>query len=190
MIWTAPNILTTIRILLIPILVVFFYLPFTHHHGFSATIFLLAALTDWLDGFLARYFRQTTKLGAFLDPVADKLMVATALGLLIALYSYSWVAIPAIIVICREIIVSALREWMAEIGQRSVVKVSIIGKIKTTCQMVSIFLLLLKPKSLTDFLVILGFLLLYISVILTVYSMWIYLSAAYKALKSKKDHGY
>ncbi|MBK2125765.1 CDP-diacylglycerol--glycerol-3-phosphate 3-phosphatidyltransferase [Fangia hongkongensis] len=187
MIWTVPNILTMLRILLIPVLVIAFYVPFPHHHGVSATIFLLAALTDWLDGFLARYFQQTTKLGAFLDPVADKLMVATALGLLIALYPYPWVAVPAIIIICREIIVSALREWMAEIGQRSVVKVSMVGKVKTACQMAAIFLLLLKPKSLTDLWVILGFILLYAAVILTVYSMWLYLSAAYKAVKEDKS---
>ncbi|GGG02556.1 MULTISPECIES: CDP-diacylglycerol--glycerol-3-phosphate 3-phosphatidyltransferase [Cysteiniphilum] len=184
MIWTVPNILTMLRILLIPFLVVAFYVPFPHHHGVSATLFLLAALTDWLDGFLARYFQQTTKLGAFLDPVADKLMVATALGLLIALYPYPWVALPAIIIICREIIVSALREWMAEIGQRSVVKVSFVGKVKTAAQMAAIFILLLKPKDLGNIWVILGFVLLYIAVILTVYSMWLYLSAAYKAIKA------
>lgn len=183
MIWTAPNVLTVLRILLIPILVVAFYVPFPHHHGVSAVIFLVAALTDWFDGFLARYFEQTTKLGAFLDPVADKLMVATALGLLIALYPYPWVAIPAIIIICREIIVSALREWMAEIGRRSVVKVSVVGKFKTACQMAAICLLLLKPKNFTDLWVILGFILLYLAVMLTVYSMWLYLSAAYQVVK-------
>ena len=185
MVWTVPNILTMLRILLIPVLVVAFYVPFPHHHGVSASLFLLAALTDWLDGFIARHFEQTTKLGAFLDPVADKLMVATALGLLIALYPYPWVAVPAIVIICREIIVSALREWMAEIGQRSVVKVSFIGKVKTAAQMAAIFILLLKPKDLANIWVISGFILLYIAVILTVYSMWLYLSAAYRAIKGK-----
>ncbi|MFZ9035305.1 MAG: CDP-diacylglycerol--glycerol-3-phosphate 3-phosphatidyltransferase [Francisellaceae bacterium] len=183
MIWTVPNILTIFRVLLIPVLILVFYIPFPHHHGVSATIFLIAALTDWLDGFWARYFQQTTRLGAFLDPVADKLMVATALVLLVALYPYSWVAIPAIAIICREIIVSALREWMAELGKRSVVKVSFIGKIKTASQMAAIFILLLKPKSLTDLWVILGFILLYVAVILTFYSMWLYLSAAYRSVK-------
>ena len=176
-----------LRVVLIPFLVLAFYIPFPHHHGVSASIFLLAAFTDWLDGFLARYFQQSTKLGAFLDPVADKLVVATALVLLVALYPYPWVAIPAIIIICREIIVSALREWMAELGQRVVVKVSFIGKVKTAAQMAAIFLLLLKPKDLSDIWVILGFTLLYIAVILTVYSMWLYLVAAYKALKSSQD---
>lgn len=187
MIWTLPNILTMLRILLIPFLVLAFYVPFPHHHGISATLFLLAALTDWLDGLLARYFKQTTKLGAFLDPVADKLMVATALALLIALYPYPWVAIPAIVIICREIVVSALREWMAEIGQRSVVKVSFVGKIKTAAQMGAVFVLLLKSKDLGNIWVILGFFLLYMAVILTVYSMWLYLSAAYKAIKESGE---
>ena len=184
-IWTVPNILTILRIVLIPILVIAFYVPFPHHHGIGATIFLLAALTDWLDGFLARYFQQTTKLGAFLDPVADKLMVATALALLISIYPYAWVAIPGIVIICREIIVSALREWMAELGQSTIVKVSSFGKIKTAAQMIAIFLLLLKPKNLTDIWVIIGFILLYIAVLLTVYSMWLYLSAAYKSLHTE-----
>lgn len=185
MIWTVPNILTILRIVLVPVLMIAFYVPFPHHHGVAATIFLIAAFTDWLDGFLARYFQQTTKLGAFLDPVADKLMVAAALALLITLYPYSWVAIPAIVIICREIIVSALREWMAELGQSAIVKVSSIGKIKTASQMIAIFLLLLKPKNLTDIWVIIGFVLLYTAVLLTVYSMWLYLSAAYKSLRSK-----
>ena len=182
-IWTLPNILTVLRILLILILIIFFYLPFRYHHVINATIFLFAACTDWLDGFLARYFQQTTKLGAFLDPVADKLIVATALSLIISIYSYSWVVIPSIIIICREIIVSALREWMAELGQSIIVQVSSIAKIKTASQMLAIFLLLLKPKNLTDMWVIFGFILLYTAVLLTLYSMWLYLSAAYKSLK-------
>ena len=187
MIWTIPNMLTTLRMLLIPVLVIAFYVPFPHHHGVMATLFFLAAATDWLDGLLARYFAQTTKLGAFLDPVADKLMVATALGLLIALYPYPWMVLPSIIIICREIIVSALREWMAEIGQRSVVKVSFIGKVKTAAQMASVFILLLKPKDLSNIWIIIGFVLLYIAVILTVYSTWLYLLAAYKVVRGNKD---
>lgn len=185
MIWTMPNILTMMRILLVPFLVLAFYLPFPYHHVVSAFLFLLAALTDWLDGFLARYFSQITNLGAFLDPVADKLMVATALSLLISLYPYPWVVILAIVIICREIVVSALREWMAEIGQRSVVKVSFVGKIKTAAQMAAIFILLFNPKNLANIWVISGFILLYVAVILTVYSMWLYLLAAYRAIKEK-----
>ena len=112
-------------------------------------------------------------------------MVATALALLISIYPYAWVAIPGIVIICREIIVSALREWMAELGQSTIVKVSSFGKIKTASQMIAIFLLLLKPKNLTDIWVIIGFILLYIAVLLTVYSMWLYLSAAYKSLHTE-----
>ena len=185
MIWTIPNIITMFRILLIPAFVVIFYIPFPHHHGIGAGIFLLAAATDWLDGFVARHTQKTTKLGAFLDPVADKLMVASALVLLVALYPYWWVAVPAIVIICREIVVSALREWMAELGQRSVVQVSMVGKLKTTAQMAAIFMLLLKPSVLTDTWVIVAFVLLYIAVILTVYSMWLYLIAAYKSMKTQ-----
>ena len=184
-IWTVPNIVTIFRIILVPILIIVFYLPFSHHHVIGAIIFLLAALSDCLDGSLARYFQQTTKLGSFLDPVADKLMVATALALLISIYPYAWVAIPSVVIICREIIVSALREWMAELGQRAIVKVSSIGKIKTISQMFSIVLLLLKPKNLTDIWVIIGFILLYMAVLLTVYSMWLYLLAAYKSLHKR-----
>lgn len=184
--WTVPNILTMLRILLVAFLVVFFYMPVPFNHEISASLFFLAAITDWLDGILARRFKQITSLGAFLDPVADKLIVGTALGLLISLYPYSWVTLPSIIIICREILVSALREWMAEIGQRSVVKVSFIGKIKTVAQMSAIFILLLNSKDLEDMWVILGFLLLYLAVILTVYSTFLYLSAAYKAIKKKE----
>ena len=187
MIWTIPNILTVFRILLVPILIITFYIPFPNHHIVSAMIFLLGSLTDWLDGFWARYFKRTTKLGAFLDPVADKLMVSTALVLIISHYPYAWVAIPAAIIIAREIIVSALREWMAALGKRGVVQVSFIGKIKTSSQMSAIFLLLLSnPSSNTiGFWIILAFLLLYMAVILTVYSMWIYLSFSYSALREK-----
>ena len=186
MIWTIPNILTMLRVILIPFLVFAFYIPFPHHHGITATIFLLAAATDWLDGFLASYFEQSCNLVAFLDPLADKLMIATALILLVTLYPYPWVAIPSIIIVCREIIVSALREWMAELGQRTIVKVSGIGKVKTASQMAAIFLLLLKPKDLNNIWVVIGFVLLYLAVMLTVYSMWLYLSSAYKSFKKRK----
>ncbi len=117
-----------------------FYYDFPHHHGVTASLFLVGAATDWLDGYLARKWEQTSKLGAFLDPVADKLIVATALCLFIEMYPYWWATIPAIAMICREIVVSALREWMAELGQRSVVKVGIWGKVKTVAQMAALFI--------------------------------------------------
>src|SRR3990167_7908312 len=133
-----PNLLTLARITVIPLLVVFFYLPVTWSHGAAAFLFLIASFTDWLDGYLARYLKQTTKLGAFLDPVADKLMVCIALILIVAEPTFQYISvttgilaipnptitIPAAIIVAREIIVSALREWMSEIGQRHSVAVS------------------------------------------------------------------
>lgn len=123
MIWTTPNILTMIRMFLIIIFLFVFYIPFSHHNTIGASIVLVAAITDWLDGFVARYFKQTSKLGAFLDPVADKIMVSTVLTCLIEIYPYPWMVLPSIIIICREILVSALREWIAKIGKSNLMKV-------------------------------------------------------------------
>ena len=120
-----PNALTLFRIVLIPVLVVLFYMPIAHTYFLTAAVFAVAAMTDWLDGYLARKLGQSTALGAFLDPVADKLMVAVALALLIERYDASWFTIPAIIIIGREIVISALREWMAELGKRTSVAVSL-----------------------------------------------------------------
>jgi CDP-diacylglycerol--glycerol-3-phosphate 3-phosphatidyltransferase len=177
-------------------MVICFYSKFPHYHGVTATLFLIGAATDWLDGYLARKWEQTSKLGAFLDPVADKLIVATALCLFVEMYPYWWATVPAIIMICREILVSALREWMAEIGQRNVVKVGIWGKVKTSAQMAALFVFLLKPAidfdiyvDYSDFntwFVMLGFLMLYIAVILTVYSMCNYLYVAFKSVFGSK----
>ncbi|MCF6776111.1 CDP-diacylglycerol--glycerol-3-phosphate 3-phosphatidyltransferase [Thiotrichales bacterium 19X7-9] len=188
MIWTIPNILTVIRIILVPVFVVFFYLDFDGSQWVVALLFLFASITDWLDGFIARYFEQTTQLGAFLDPVADKLMVAAALVLIVNVYPSAWVAIPAAAIIVREIVVSALREWMAELGKRAVVQVSFIGKVKTATQMLAILILLLFHQTQTTYWwwVLLGKILLYVAVVLTIYSMWLYLKAAYLSFKSSK----
>ena len=140
-----PNILTLSRIIMIPVFVIIFYLPVQWSYFVSAIIFALAAATDWLDGYLARRLDQSTPFGAFLDPVADKLMVAVALTVLIEAHSSFILTIPATVIIGREIVISALREWMAEIGSRASVAVSYIGKIKTTAQMTSITLLLAYP---------------------------------------------
>ncbi|MFT6834684.1 MAG: CDP-diacylglycerol--glycerol-3-phosphate 3-phosphatidyltransferase [Francisellaceae bacterium] len=184
MIWNVPNILTMLRIALVPIFAIFFFLPISSAHWFTASLFFVAALTDWFDGFIARKFNQTSKLGAFLDPVADKLMVAVALVLLLSRFPYWWVALPVASIIARELIVSALREWMAEIGERAAVKVSSCGKIKTVAQMSAILLLLVNADNANSIWVVLGFILLYVAVILTIYSMWLYLKAGYYALKS------
>ena len=141
-----PNLLTFLRIILIPVFILLFYLPFRGSHVLAAIIFIFAAMTDWLDGYLARSLGQVSKLGTFLDPVADKLIVVTALVLLVGDRVLPYLAIPAIVIICREIMVSALREWMAEIGKRTRIAVTRIGKIKTTVQMLALILLLLyKP---------------------------------------------
>ena len=177
-----PNFLTLLRIILIPFFIGCFYLPFTWAHWLTAGIFLLAAITDWLDGYLARQLKQSSAFGAFLDPVADKLMVAAALVLIVSQYPAFWTAIAGIVVISREILISALREWMAELGKRASLKVSFIGKIKTTFQMIALVVLLSQPTGYTHF-VIFGFVILGIAVVLTLWSMVLYLVAAWKVLR-------
>lgn len=177
-----PNILTLLRIVLIPVFAVVFYLPYEWARFLSALIFVLAAVTDWLDGYLARKLDQTSPLGAFLDPVADKLMVAVVLIILLQQQPTIWLAIPTAIIISREITISALREWMAEIGARSQVAVSMLGKIKTTAQMVAITCLIYKADIGPLPIYTIGYVLLYIAAILTVWSMCLYLSAAWPSL--------
>ena len=175
---TLPNAFTLFRIILIPIFVIIFYIPF-HSSGLIASIiFTIAALTDLLDGYLARRLNQFTDFGAFLDPVADKLMVATALVLLIEHYPSIWFTLPALIIISREILISALREWMAEMGKRTSVAVSKVGKFKTTLQMIAIIIILAQTSLNLTWLGILGFGALYISTGLTIWSMLIYLKVA------------
>jgi len=181
-VWTIPNLLTLLRIVLIPFFILAYWLPFEHHLEVSAGIFLFAALTDWLDGFLARCLKQNSRFGEFLDPVADKLMVISALVLLISSYANYWMAIAGVVIISREIAISALREWMAEIGKRASVKVSMIGKVKTTVQMLALLILIAQPVGYTLY-TILGFILLYAAVVLTLWSMVLYLSAAKKSIE-------
>ena len=168
---------------LIPLFVLVFYLPIAHHGWWAAGIFALAGFTDWLDGFLARKLGQESRFGAFLDPVADKLMVAVALVLLVGAYAKFWMTIPALIIVGREIIISALREWMAEIGKRTNVAVSFIGKCKTGLQMLAILILLSQPADITLPLVQFGVVLMYVSVLVTLWSMFCYLRAAWGDLK-------
>ena len=180
-----PTLLTLLRIALIPVFVVVFYLPYEGMRAAAALIFGIAAITDWLDGYLARRLDQASALGAFLDPVADKLMVAMALVLLVQADPTPWLAVPAAIIVCREIAVSALREWMAEIGERAQVAVSEIGKFKTTAQMFSIILLLYHAPLMGLPIRAIGFILLYIAVGLTLWSMLLYIHAAWPILTSK-----
>jgi CDP-diacylglycerol---glycerol-3-phosphate 3-phosphatidyltransferase len=179
-----PNLLTFLRILLIPIFILLFYLPFRGSHVVAAIIFTFAAMTDWLDGYLARSLGQVSRLGRFLDPVADKLIVVTALVLLVGDQALPYLAIPAAIIIGREIMVSALREWMAEIGKRASIAVSMLGKVKTTVQMLAIISLLLYKPGGWIFFAILGYILLYLAALLTLWSMCLYLKVAWRDLSA------
>ncbi|MEY3746626.1 MAG: hypothetical protein RL194_85 [Pseudomonadota bacterium] len=187
--WNIPNSLTVLRILLIPVFVGIFYLPVDmldpHWVNFSATlVFAVAAITDWLDGYLARRWQQTSAFGAFLDPVADKLMVAAALIVLVELERTG--AVIALIIIGREIAISALREWMAGIGERGSVAVASLGKIKTAVQMVAILLLLYyDPVGIID-IKFLGEVLIYLAAFLTLLSMAYYLKAAWPQMRARK----
>jgi CDP-diacylglycerol---glycerol-3-phosphate 3-phosphatidyltransferase len=179
-----PNLLSGLRILLIPVLIIVFYTaPIEWRYLASAVVFTVAAITDWLDGYLARKMGQMTPFGAFLDPVADKLIVATSLVLLVEIHASAVLAVPAIVIVGREIVVSALREWMAHYSERRSVAVSVLGKIKTVFQMIAIILLLgAGPEQ--SYPVIAGHVLLYISAVLTLWSMVQYLRIAWPDLYS------
>ena len=189
-----PNLLTWFRILLIPLFVAVLYLPsnwLTQHqaNAIAMWIFIFAALTDWLDGYLARRLNQTSAFGAFLDPVADKLMVAAALIVLVELNRVS--AIVALIIIGREITISALREWMASVGRGKSVAVSLIGKIKTLTQMTAIPFLLYNDRmglGLNWDAHGIGTILVWVAAVLTLWSMIYYLRMALpQAIKSDQD---
>jgi CDP-diacylglycerol--glycerol-3-phosphate 3-phosphatidyltransferase len=185
--FNLPTHLTLLRIALIPILVAFFYIPWSGAHIVCALIFSIAGITDWLDGYLARKMSQTTHFGAFLDPVADKLMVAVTLVLIVQGDPNPYVAIAAAIIIGREITIASLREWMAEIGERKKVAVSKLGKWKTTAQMVAIIILLLGMDVWQHFMKMAGQVLLLIAAILTLWSMIVYLRSALPALKNANE---
>ncbi len=178
-IFNIPTILTLARIVLIPVFVVFFYLPVAWAHIAATAIFVIAAITDWADGYLARKWNQTSPFGAFLDPVADKLMVAVALVLLVSTDPSPWLAIPAAIIIGREITISALREWMAELGERGTVAVSNLGKYKTIAQMIALPVLIFNQPLFGIPIAGLGMVMLYIAATLTLWSMVVYLRAAW-----------
>jgi CDP-diacylglycerol--glycerol-3-phosphate 3-phosphatidyltransferase len=178
-----PNILTSLRILFIPIFVLVYYLPYEWAPLATGIIFAVAGFTDWLDGYLARKLDQTSPFGAFLDPVADKLMVVISLALLVEGYASLWVTIPAVVIIGREIVISALREWMAEIGKRANVAVSNIGKLKTALQMLAIMLMIV-VEPYTD-ISYAGIAVLYAAAILTLWSMYQYLRAAWPSLSEE-----
>ena len=182
--FNLPILLTWLRIVAIPLLIAVYYLPTPHERNMAATaIFVAAAFTDWADGYLARKLDQTSAFGAFLDPVADKLMVAAALIVLVQLGRAD--AIVAAIIIGREITISALREWMAHIGAARSVAVSMLGKIKTAAQMMAIPLLLYHGEVLGSDSQHLGTWLIWVAALLTLWSMGYYLRMAWPAIAAR-----
>ena len=178
-----PNTLTLLRIALIPVMLVLFYLPYTWARASAAGIFALAALTDLLDGWLARRLDQTSAFGAFLDPVADKLMVSCALVVLVQADPRAALAVASAIIIGREIAVSALREFMAQLGVRSRVAVATVGKVKTMAQMVAIGMLLYGEHRGVSPVYEWGYWLLMVAAVLTLWSMGVYLKAAWPDIR-------
>ncbi len=183
--FTVPNVLTSFRILAIPLVVLVFYLPVDWARPASGVLFGLAGVTDWLDGYLARRLNQTSSFGAFLDPVADKLMVSTALILLVQSDPNLFMTMVAIVIIGREITVSALREWMSALGERAQVSVTDFAKWKTTLQIFGISFMLYEYPQFGWPLYEIGMLLLLVAVVLTLWSMSDYLRAAWPIMRDR-----
>jgi CDP-diacylglycerol--glycerol-3-phosphate 3-phosphatidyltransferase len=183
--WTLPNILTWIRIAAIPLVVVTFYAPYHWADPAAGLIFAAAGITDSLDGYLARKLGQTSRLGAFLDPVADKLIVAAALVLLVSRDPRAVVVLTAVVVIGREIAISALREWMAEVGQRRKVAVSAMGKYKTIFQITGLSMMLYRWNLFGLPIYKIGVVLTMLAAVLTLVSMVSYLRAAWPEMRER-----
>ena len=190
MVLTLPTILTLFRIALLPVMVLVFYLPFHGANVTAALIFLAAAVTDWLDGYIARRFNMSSAFGAFLDPVADKLMVGVTLILLVQENPTPLMAVTSAVIVGREITISALREWMAEIGERRHVNVAALGKIKTVMQIIAIEVLLYQHDLEGLRLFHVGEALLVFAAALTIWSALIYLRAAWPVMRGDRgDRG-
>lgn len=175
-----PNLLSMLRVVLVPVFIVCYFSGVSSF--WCAFVVWLAAVTDYFDGYLARKLELQTRFGAFIDPVADKLIVCSVLVVLAFDYQSVWITIPAVIIIAREITISALREWMAEQGKRAAVKVSSLGKYKTTAQMLALIGLVWKPEGYLMFLHVIAYALYFVACALTVWSMVEYLMAAYKEM--------
>ena len=187
-----PNILTLVRISCVPVIVLCYYLPI-NGHAMAAMVFALAASTDWLDGYLARQLQQVSSFGAFLDPAADKLLVCVALLLILGSGDQDWDAllmqhacygpiiatVPGIIIVCRELVVSSLREWMAKVGASDLVSVSYLGKLKTVLQMLALTVLLLCDRHTKAGMWYIGYVLLYSAALCALWSLWCYLRHAF-----------
>jgi CDP-diacylglycerol---glycerol-3-phosphate 3-phosphatidyltransferase len=178
-----PNLLTLLRIIAIPVFITVFYLPWQYAHLCAAAIFAAACATDWLDGYLARRLKQTTRFGAFLDPVADKLIVVAALIMIVSTPFLTCLVVPVIVIIGREIVISALREWMAEVGKRTSVAVVNIAKWKTLVQMGAIVILVAYTPDIfmASWVKALGYIAIYVATLLTLWTMLIYLYASRNA---------
>lgn len=186
--WNIPNAVTLTRMLFIPLLILAQWWQSPWSGLLSALLFGVAASTDWVDGYLARRLNLTTPFGAFLDPVADKLMVVTALVLQVELMHTWWFTLIAVVIICREVTISALREWMAELGGRRRVAVQMLGKVKTVFQMLAIGLLFLHFSVDNIYLYVLVLILFFFAVVFTLWSMVVYLIAAWQAMKDVETH--
>lgn len=182
---TIPTLLTLLRIALIPVMVIVFYLPYSWTNFAAAAVFGAGALTDWLDGWIARRYGMYSAFGAFLDPVADKLAVTVALFIIVQAHPTLWMALWAAIIVSREITISALREWMAAIGQSAQVRVALIGKIKTIVQMVALVVLLHQHDVPELRLYRIGEYLLVAAATLTIWSALVYVRAAWPVLRDR-----
>lgn len=180
---TLPLLLTLLRVAVIPVVLILFYVDWPYARQIATVLYAAACLTDWLDGYLARRWQQTSKFGAFLDPVADKLLVAVCLVMLLKDDPGGLLAVLVAIIIGREITISALREWMAEVGQRTSVAVSWIGKWKTGFQMTSIGMMIWQIETFGIHWYALGYALLLIAAGLTMWSMVVYLRAAWPLMR-------
>jgi len=182
-----PTVLTLLRIVIIPVLVLAFYLPYSWSNEVVVGLFIAAGITDWADGWIARRYQMMSPFGAFLDPVADKLLVAVSLVLIVKSHPEILLTLAAAIIVGREITISALREWMAEIGQRARVRVSVVGKSKTVFQMVAIGFLLYGEPLLDLPVMTIGRVLLLVAAVLTMWSMVIYLRSAWPAITAERS---
>jgi CDP-diacylglycerol--glycerol-3-phosphate 3-phosphatidyltransferase len=180
---TLPTAITLFRIALIPLFVIVFYLPFSWANIAATAIFVVAALSDWVDGYLARSMQLESSFGAFLDPVADKLMVVVIIVLLVQANPSIYVALPSVVIVAREISISALREWMAQLGSSTTVKVSFIGKTKTVLQMVALGMMIFSEPLMGLPIFDIGLVTYYVAAILTIMSLAIYLRAAWPVIK-------
>ena len=185
--YTIPNLLTALRILLIPVIMTSVLLPYSGADIVAGLLFAVAGITDAFDGYVARRLGQVSRLGAFLDPVADKLIVAVALVLIVSRNPVWYVTLTASVIICREITVSALREWMAGIGSRHKVAVSALGKVKTIAQIVGLSMLLFREDLFGLPIYTMGLVLMAIAAVLTLWSMVAYLQAAWPELIARDE---